>query len=188
MSDSLITGGILAGGQGSRMGGVDKGWVDYEGTPLIEVVLQRLKPQVDTLIINANRNFERYDALGYPVAQDQTDGYQGPLAGVAALMAAAKTPYLLIVPCDGPVFPLNLAHRLLAALKAEATTIAIAADTERYQPTYALLPTHLGDELNAFMAGGGRKIMAWYQQYPLSSVRFDQRNAFMNINSLDQLR
>ncbi len=188
MSNGLITGGILAGGQGSRMGGIDKGWADYEGTPLIEVVLQRLKPQVDTLIINANRSLNQYEALGYPLAQDQTKGYQGPLAGVATLMATAKTPYLLIVPCDGPLFPLNLAHRLRAALEAESTTIAIAADAERYQPTYALLPIRLGDELDAFMADGGRKIMAWYRQYPLSTVRFDQRNAFMNINSLDQLR
>lgn len=186
MPNPLISGGILAGGQGSRLGGVDKGWLDYQGKPLIAHVLDRLAPQVGQIMLNANRNQPRYAELGYPVVNDAHGGYPGPLAGIYALLNACETPWLLIAPCDAPFLPLDLASRLFQALETENAVIAIARDAKRKQPTHALIRQSLLADLDAFLQRGERKVMAWYAQHKHCFVEFDER-AFVNINTPEDL-
>jgi molybdopterin-guanine dinucleotide biosynthesis protein A len=189
MSETGITGVVLAGGQGRRMGGEDKGLVDFQGRPLIAWVIDALLPQVDTLIINANRNTERYAELGYPVVPDALGGYQGPLAGFASGMEHARTPLVLTVPCDGPMLPSDLTARLAEGLRAGEAEIAVAHNGERIQPVYALLRTSLLPSLKAFLAGGERKIDRWYASHRTVTVDFSDRpDTFANINSPEDRR
>ncbi|RMG37879.1 MAG: molybdenum cofactor guanylyltransferase [Gammaproteobacteria bacterium] len=178
-----ITGGILAGGRGSRMGGVDKGLVAFAGRPLIEQVVQGLAPQVDHLVINANRNLDRYRSLGFPVVSDRLEGHQGPLAGFAALMHACEDPWLVTAPCDTPQIPPDLVARLWAACAAEGCRIAVAHDGQRLQPAHALLDVSLLGDLEDFLAAGERKIDIWYARHPMVTVDFsDRAEAFLNLN------
>lgn len=153
---SQMTGLILAGGQGSRMGGQDKGLLDFHNRPLVEHVIDGLQPQVGKLLISANRNADTYRRYGCMVIADTVEGFQGPLAGFAAAMRVATTPYILTVPCDAPSVPPDLAQRLLTALQTEGAEAAVAHDGFRLQPVYALLPLCLLDDLQTFLAQGGR--------------------------------
>lgn len=181
---SQITGVILAGGRGRRMGGVDKGLVEIDGRPLVAHVLEALRPQVGRVVINANRNRERYAALGCAVVADAITGYHGPLAGIASAMEAADTPYLLTVPCDGPLLPADLAARLHARLNAEDAELCVAHDGGRLQPIFALLRRTLLPRLLAYVAGGGHKVEEWCQQQRLAVADFaDCAEAFVNVNT-----
>ena len=181
-----ITAVILAGGQGSRMGGLDKGWVSLKGEPLVQHVIRAIEPQVDRLIINANRNLERYRELGFPVVSDSLVGFQGPLAGFLAAMTRIEAGEILTLPCDGPSIPRDLVERLASARRRERSDIAVAHDGKRLQPVYALLPVRLRQSLQDYLAGGDRKIDRWYAQHSVSHVDFsDTPETFININTPD---
>ncbi len=184
-----ITGLVLAGGQGRRMGGVDKGLTLLRGRPMIAWVLERLAPQVGALLINANQNLEQYRALGYSVVTDEIGGFAGPLAGLQAGMRAARTPFVLTCPCDSPFIPTDLAARLFAALGPQDTDLAVVKTGNWHQPVFALVRTALMPNLTAFLEKGGRKIDAWYTTLKFAEVCFDdEEEAFSNINTLDELK
>lgn len=184
-----ITGLILAGGQGRRMGGVDKGLTPLRGRPMIAWVLERLAPQVGALLINANQNIEQYRTLGYPVVTDEIGGFAGPLAGLQAGMRAARTTFVLTCPCDSPFVPTDLAARLFAALDKQAADLAVVKTGTWHQPVFALARTALLPHLTAFLEKGGRKVDAWYATLEVIEVAFDdQEQAFSNINTPDELR
>lgn len=182
-----ITGVILAGGQGSRMGGQDKGLLAFQGRPLVEHVLAALQPQVESILISANRNQEHYQRYQHPVISDTLGGFQGPLAGFSAAMQAATTPYILTVPCDAPEIAPDMAARLWAALQRDSAELAVAYDGERLQPVHALIAVKLLPSLQAFLANGDRKIDLWYAQHRTAIVDFsDCRQIFRNINTPQQ--
>ncbi|MEJ2060433.1 MAG: molybdenum cofactor guanylyltransferase MobA [Gammaproteobacteria bacterium] len=184
---SQITAVVLAGGQGSRMGGVDKGLTRLDGQPMVSHVLHRLAPQTGRLLINANRNRTAYAALGYPVLGDRLDGYQGPLAGIACALAQIETPLLLTAPCDTPLLPDDLALRLFRGMQAGQAEIAVAFDGERVHPVCALLRRELAPSLDEYLNGGGRKIDLWYAQHATVGVDFSDRpDAFLNVNSPEE--
>lgn len=195
-----ITGLILAGGRGSRMGGTDKGLQNFRGLPLALQTLMRLQLQslpLQEVLINANRNLSAYESLGVPVWPDSIDGFAGPLAGFLTGLERCETPLLLTVPCDTPLFPLDLAERLHAALIAQNADLAMAAAPEadgtvRPQPVFCLLKTDLLDSLVQFTHQGGRKIDAWTGQHRCAIVPFDlpgdSAHAFANANTLAELQ
>ena len=187
-----ITGLILAGGRGSRMGGVDKGLQNHLGMPLAMQALLRLQPQVGALMINANRNLAAYESMGVPVWPDALADYPGPLAGFLAGLERCETPYLVTVPCDSPNFPVDLVERLAAALVAEDAEIAMAATREdgqlQVQPVFCLMAATLMESLVAFTQGGQRKIDSWTGQHRCATVVFDDADAFFNANTLDELQ
>ena len=192
-----ITGIILAGGRGSRMGGVDKGLQLFNGMPLVKNALALLKPQVGTLLVNANRNLNTYEALGVPVLTDDLADFAGPLAGFLAGLAHCTTPYLMTAPCDTPCFPADLVARLSETLVLENADIAMASspdDTGKlcHQPVFCLIKRELLTSLQVFTDGGGRKIGAWAAQHRLARVPFnlahDNPKAFYNVNTLADLQ
>ncbi len=187
-----ITGLVLAGGRGSRMGGIDKGLQNHLGLPLAMHAVLRLGPQVGHLMINANRNLGAYDAMGVPVWPDALADYPGPLAGFLAGLEHCETPYLVTVPCDTPNFPADLVARLAAALVAEEAQIAMAATLEdsqlQVQPVFCLLQAGLIESLVAFTHGGQRKIDRWTRQHRCATVVFDDADAFFNANTLEELQ
>ncbi|WP_127806109.1 molybdenum cofactor guanylyltransferase MobA [Hydrogenophaga sp. NH-16] len=195
-----ITGLVLAGGRGSRMGGVDKGLQNFHGTPLALNALMRLQMQegnlVGHLMVNANRNLSAYEAFGAPVWPDTLDNFAGPLAGFLTGLERCETPWLLTVPCDSPRFPLDLALRLAQAFEAPDTEIAMAAAREddgqwRAQPVFCLMKVGLLESLAEFTRSGGRKIDRWTGQHRTVVVPFDRPGddplAFANANTLDEL-
>ena len=185
---SGITGVILAGGQGRRMGGVDKGLRELRGKPMIEWVLERFAPQVDAVLINANQNLERYARFGYPVVTDEIGGYAGPLAGLQSALRAARHPLLATVPCDSPFLPADLVARLVAALQARPAQLAVARTGDQPHPVFCLCRCDVLPHLTQFMAGGGRKIDAWYATLRVAEVAFDdEADAFSNINTPEEL-
>jgi molybdenum cofactor guanylyltransferase len=186
---AAIIGIILAGGQARRLGGVEKGLVEVAGRPMIEWIIEALVPQVDAVLINANRNPDQYGRYGFPVVADRLPNFQGPLAGFAAGMEEVPPDAaILTVPCDSPVPPPELAERLLEALAAGNAELAVAHDGERLQPVYALIPASLRDSLNAFLASGERKIDLWYARHRMATADFsDRRGHFLNLNRPDEL-
>jgi len=181
---SDITAVVLAGGRGRRMGGRDKGLLELKGRPLIEYLLDAVSPQVGSIIINANRNQERYAAYDHPVVADTLENFQGPLAGFLCAMAAASTPYLLVLPCDSPFLPADYVSRMARTLLDQQAELAVAHDGKRLQPVYALLPRSLRPSLEAFLAAGDRKIDLWYAQHRMTPVDFsDCPELFRNINT-----
>ena len=187
-----ITGLILAGGRGSRMGGVDKGLQNYAGVPLAMHALMRLGPQVGQMMINANRNLGAYEAFGLPVLPDAVPDYAGPLAGFLAGLERCETPYLVTVPCDSPLFPLDLVRRLGEALVDHDAEIAMAATREdgalQVQPVFCLLKTDLRESLIRFTQSGQRKIDKWTAQHRCVEVPFDDAHAFTNANTPAELQ
>ena len=159
---SDVTGVVLAGGQGRRMGGVDKGLVELEGRPLAAWVIERLAPQVGALIVNANQNVERYAAFGHPVVSDAVGGYAGPLAGLHAALTAARTQWVATAPCDSPFLPHDLVARLWRSATDAQATLAVARTFDQPHPVFALVRRDVRVSLDAFLAAGGRKIDAWY--------------------------
>lgn len=185
---SSITGVILAGGMGRRMGGQDKGLVEFEGRPLIAHVMDIIAPQAAEIFVNANRNIAAYRRFGHPVIADELEGFQGPLAGVLAAMEQSTTPLLLVVPCDAPYLATDFAQRLLQALEQQQADIAVAHDGERLQPVHALISTSLAPDLRTYLDSGQRKIDRWYEKHALALADFsDQPDSFININTLEQL-
>ena len=186
-----ITGLVLAGGRGARMGGVDKGLQNHLGVPLAMHALLRLGPQVGELMVNANRNLGAYESMGAPVWPDSIPDYAGPLAGFLAGLERCETPYLVTVPCDSPLFPENLVARLAEALVAEAAEIAVAAiregDEVRAQPVFCLMQASLVESLVRFTAGGQRKIDRWTALHRCAAVLFDDAAAFANANTTAEL-
>jgi molybdenum cofactor guanylyltransferase len=200
LNTPAITGLILAGGRGSRMGGIDKGLQNFRGLPLalqtlMRLQLQSLPPQ--EVLINANRNLSAYESLGVQVWPDSLDDYAGPLAGFLTGLERCETPLLLTVPCDTPLFPLDLVERMHQALVDQDTDLAMAAALEadgtvRPQPVFCLLKIDLLESLVAFTQAGGRKIDAWTTQHRCALVPFDQPGdnpaAFSNANTLQELQ
>ncbi|MCC8394994.1 molybdenum cofactor guanylyltransferase MobA [Paraburkholderia sp. MMS20-SJTR3] len=191
-----ITGLVLAGGRGTRMGGVDKGLQTLHGEPLAAHVLRRLAPQTSALLISANRHSDIYAALGSPyratVVADTVAGFPGPLAGLLAGMQAAGSEYLLSAPCDSPWLPTDLAARLAQALDANHADIATVTTLDAHgdaslHPVFALLRTALADDLGAFLAAGERKVRAWYARHTTVEVVFGDERPFYNANSLQEL-
>jgi molybdopterin-guanine dinucleotide biosynthesis protein A len=188
MSADGITGIILAGGMGRRMGGVDKGLADLDGRPLVAHVLARLSPQVDDVLINANQNADRYSAFGVPVIADAIGGFAGPLAGLHAGLTTATHAFVVTVPCDSPFLPDDLVARLGAALGARNAQLAVARTFDQPHPVFALVRRDVLPHLTAFLAAGGRKIDAWYSTLDAIEVTFDdEAQAFRNINTADEL-
>lgn len=183
-----ITAVVLAGGMARRMGGVDKGWMELNGKPLIRHVLDRVVPQAERCLINANRSLDAYGALGYPVVTDLEGDFQGPLMGIATGLHHATTEWVLFVPCDGPKVPLDLAGRMLGQARAQGADIAVAHDGQRLQPVVALVKRSLLPSLQAMLAEGERKIDRWYAKHSVAVVDFsDQADAFINVNRRDDL-
>jgi molybdopterin-guanine dinucleotide biosynthesis protein A len=186
-----ITGVILAGGRGSRMGGADKGLQNHRGVALALHALLRLGPQVGQLMISANRNLGAYESFGVPVWPDPVSEFAGPLAGFLAGLERCETPLLLTVPCDTPNFPDDLAARLAAALDAEQAELAYAVTIEdgreQAHPVFCLMQSALCESLVAFLHSGGRKIDAWFAQHRAIAVRFDDASAFFNANTAAEL-
>jgi molybdopterin-guanine dinucleotide biosynthesis protein A len=178
-----ITGLVLAGGRGSRMGGEDKGLITIAGRPMVAYVLDILRPQVGTLLLSANRNRERYAAYGFPVLADTVDGYLGPLAGVFTALQKCTTEFLVTVPCDAPLLAPDLVARLYAACTQAGTDIAVASDGAFPQPVFLLARPSLATSLESYLAGGGRKAHAWLGQLRAAEADFsDQPDTFVNIN------
>ena len=183
-----ITGVVFAGGQGRRMGGVDKGLVALAGRPLVAQVIERLAPQVGALVINANQNRDRYVSFGYPVVADVVPGFAGPLAGLHAGIVAATTPYVVTSPCDSPFLPRDLVGRLAAAFAAPSVDLAVARTFAQPHPVFSLVRTDVRPHLEAYLQGGGRKIDAWYATLRVVEVAFDdEADAFRNINTVAEL-
>ena len=182
-----ITGVILAGGRAQRMGGIDKGLILLNGKPMIEHVIAALRVEVDSLLINANRNLEQYATFGYPVIPDIMDGYLGPLAGMASGMRAAGTKYIVTAPCDSPLVSDGLVRRLYQTLIRESADISVAHDGERMHPVFALMRRDLLPDLLDYLNAGGRKIDSWYAQHRLAVAYFnDASESFRNINSPEE--
>lgn len=183
-----ISGAILAGGLGRRMGGLDKGLQRLQGRPLVEWVAERLGPQVDEMLLNANRNAVIYRQLGFSVVPDRIEGFAGPLAGLHAALSAATHPLVVTVPCDSPFFPGDLVARLHDALEEGARDLAIARTPDRLHPVFCLCRRSLLPGLADFLNSGERRVQAWCGRVNAVEVMFaDGDGAFENINTPDQL-
>lgn len=188
MKDGEVTGLILAGGQGRRMGGIDKGLQPFRGRPMVEWVVERLAPQVGALLINCNQNLDAYARLGHAVVADRIGGFAGPLAGLHAGLSEARTPLVATAPCDSPFLPPDLVSRLRAALEARQAQLAVARTGTQPHPVFSLCRGDLLDHLSQYLAGGGRKIDAWYAALRVAEVAFDdEAEAFANINTREEL-
>lgn len=183
-----ITGVILAGGLARRMGRIDKGLISVNGRPLIEYVIEALIPQVNNLIINANRNREVYESYGYPVIADRYADFQGPLAGMSSCMSVAETDYILTVPCDSPFIPPDLVQRFYHRLKQGHADICVASNGRRIQPVFALIKIKLQNQLLDYLERGERRIDKWYTEQNTVKVDFsDAKQTFVNINTPEKL-
>jgi molybdopterin-guanine dinucleotide biosynthesis protein A len=186
-----ITGLVLCGGRGSRMGGVDKGLQAHQGLPLAMHALLRLSPQVGQVMINANRNLAAYESMGVPVWPDPIEDYPGPLAGWLAGLEHCETPYLVTVPCDTPGFPADLVARLASALAEADADVASAATVEggalQAQPVFSLLKASLIEDLVASLHAGERKIDRWTARHRCVQVPFEDAQAFFNANTVQEL-
>lgn len=189
MSDKRrISAVILAGGQGRRMGSVDKGLIALQGRPMVEWVLERLRPQVDEVLINANQNLEQYREFGVPVFSDAIGGFAGPLAGLHAGLGHAGHPLVVTAPCDSPFLPTDLVARLADALESEGADLAVARTFEQSHPVFCLCRREVLPHLEDFLSSGGRKIDRWYETLKVVPVQFDdQEAAFSNINTREEL-
>jgi molybdenum cofactor guanylyltransferase len=183
-----ITGVVLAGGQGSRMGGVDKGLQPFRGRPMVAHAIERLRPQVDELLVNANRNPEAYAGFGHPVISDEIEGFAGPLAGFERGLAHAGGRLVVTVPCDSPFLPADLVQRLRAGLEANEADIAVARTGDQAHPVFCLMRREVLASLQGFLASGQRKIDRWYAELRVAEVAFDdEADAFLNINTREEL-
>ena len=184
ISPADITAVILAGGQGRRMGGIDKGLIEIDGRPLVEILIEKLRAQELGIIINANRNQSRYAGYGYPLAPDLLADYQGPLAGFASAMMAATTDFILTLPCDSPLLVPDYVDRFRRNHDRNRAAIYVAHDGDRLQPVHALIRVDLLPSLQAFLDSGERKIDRWYAQHDFQQTDFsDCADMFRNINT-----
>ncbi|MBU3597557.1 molybdenum cofactor guanylyltransferase MobA [Polynucleobacter bastaniensis] len=192
ISSEHITGLILAGGRAQRMGGIDKGLIPFHGKPLIESAISRLKPQVSTILINANRSITKYSHYGYPVLMDETPDFSGPLAGFSVGLKHCKTPYLLTSPCDSPLLPTDLAEKMAHQLEDDDLELVFASSKEDdgktwSQPVFCLMKSDLQDSLNAFLSKGDLKIDRWFKELRSATVVFENAQAFANVNTPEEL-
>jgi molybdenum cofactor guanylyltransferase len=188
VSGADITGVILAGGRGQRMGAIDKGLQDLQGRPMVQWVLERLAPQVHSVLINANRNLPVYAGFGCPVLPDKIPDFAGPLAGLHVALARAATPLVVTVPCDSPFLPADLVQRLYAALVAGKAELAVARAGGRVHRAFCLARRELLPQLDAFLAAGERKVGLWHASLKVVEVPFDdEAAAFENINTPEEL-
>ncbi len=189
MTPPKITALILAGGRGSRMGSVDKGLQLFSGKPMVAHVLDRITPQADEIIINANRSINEYAAFGHRVIADAIDGFAGPLAGLHVGMMHATTPLIVTAPCDSPFLPLDLVARLLLAMEKGNADLAVAKTYDQVHPVFCLVKRSMEPHLRSFLETGQRKIDKWYATLKVVEVQFDdQEAAFANINTEEELR
>jgi molybdenum cofactor guanylyltransferase len=183
-----VTGLILAGGLGRRMGSVDKGLVAFNGRPMVASVIERLQPQVNELLINANRNLDDYRRFGFRVVPDEIEGFAGPLAGLERGFAEAAHDLIVTTPCDSPFLPSDLVTRLRSALESHRVDLAVAKTGTQAHPVFCLARRSLHQHLRTFLLGGGRKIDAWYATLNTIEVSFDdEAEAFANINTKREL-
>jgi len=184
-----VTGVVLAGGQGRRMGSIDKGLVLLHGLPMVRHALDRFVPQVDDVLINANQHHDQYAAFGFPVVPDAIGGYAGPLAGLHVGLTHAVQPLVATVPCDSPFLPADLVARLLGGLQTADAELAVARTFDQPHPVFALVRRSVLPHLTRYLEGGGRKIDAWYATLKTVEVAFDdEADAFRNINTADELQ
>ena len=193
ISTKDITGLILAGGRAQRMGGIDKGLIPFHGKPLIESAIAKLKPQVQTIVINANRSITKYATYGYPVVMDETPDFSGPLAGFSVGLKVCRTPYLLTSPCDSPLLPNNLAELLAVEMGRGDFQLVYASSKEAdgkvwAQPVFCLMRSNLQDSLDQFLQKGDLKIDRWFKELRSSTVVFDDPLVFANVNTPDELK
>lgn len=185
--DAAITGLVLAGGRATRMGGEDKGLIRIAGQPMVAHVLQRLRPQVQKLLVNANRNAAAYAELRVRVVPDRMPEFPGPLAGMASGLAAADTPWVVTAPCDSPLIPADLVARLYRAVREQDADLAVAEGGGRLQPVFALLPVSLLGDLEAYLLSGERKIDHWFRQHRMAVADFsDCAETFINVNTPEE--
>lgn len=183
-----VTGLVLAGGQGSRMGGVDKGLQPFRGKPMVAHVLERLAPQVAEIIINANRNPQAYAGFGHRVVADEIEGFAGPLAGFERGLAHASHALVMTVPCDSPFLPQDLVERLHEAMAREEAQLAVAKTGDQLHPVFSLMRRDVHASLRDFLASGQRKIDKWYGALRVVEVPFDdEAEAFENVNTREEL-
>ncbi len=192
ISQTEITGLILAGGRAQRMGGIDKGLIPFHHRPLIESAINRLKPQVGSIMINANRNIEQYAAYGYPMVSDADSSFSGPLAGFAAGLKACPTEYLVTTPCDSPLLPTNLVELLVTKMTEGSFDLVYASSKDPAgktwaQPVFCLMRVSLSKSLEEFISLGDLKIDRWFKELNSSTVVFDSESAFANINTPEEL-
>ena len=193
ISPEQITGLILAGGRAQRMGGIDKGLIPFNGKPLIESAITRLKSQVGPILINANRNVTKYASYGFPVIMDETPDFSGPLAGFAAGLKICTTPYLLTTPCDSPLLPSDLGIKLATEMIRDDFQLVYASSKEVdgkiwAQPVFCLMRTDLQESLNTFLQKGDLKIDRWFKELRSSTVVFDDVQVFANVNTPEELK
>ncbi|MCP4995376.1 MAG: molybdenum cofactor guanylyltransferase MobA [Gammaproteobacteria bacterium] len=182
-----ITGVILAGGRATRMDGLDKGLIELAGRSMIEHVIDSMRPQVDHLMINANRNHQIYQRYGVPLFADSISGFSGPLAGITAALEQSRTDLVLMAPCDGPWLPKDLLIRLYEEMEATGKKLCVAHDGERTQPLFGLYQRELLPSIKAYLAGGDRKLMLWIDQQQPAVVDFSHSpNAFVNVNTPEE--
>jgi molybdopterin-guanine dinucleotide biosynthesis protein A len=192
ISPEHITGLILAGGRAQRMGGIDKGLISFHQKPLIESAISRLQNQVGQILINANRNITKYAGYGYPVVMDETPDFSGPLAGFSIGLKGCKTPYLLTIPCDSPLLPLDLSKRLATEMERGPFDLVYASSLESgktwAQPVFCLMRTNLQESLAACLTKGDLKIDRWFKDLKTSTVIFNDAQAFANVNTPEELK
>ncbi|HQT19664.1 MAG TPA: molybdenum cofactor guanylyltransferase MobA [Polynucleobacter sp.] len=190
-SSKKITGLILAGGRAQRMGGIDKGLIPFHNKPLIESAIERLKPQVASILINANRNITKYAHYGYPVIMDETPDFSGPLAGFSIGLKHCQTPYLLTSPCDSPLLPSHLAEKMVTELELNNLDLVYASSLEDgkawAQPVFCLMRSNLRDSLTNFLNKGDLKIDRWFKELHSGTVIFENALAFANVNTPEEL-
>ena len=186
--DHCITGVVLAGGQGSRMGGVDKGLQPFRGKPMAAHAIERLAPQVDELLVNANRNPQAYEQFGHRVIADEIEGYAGPLAGFERGLFHAAGNLVVTVPCDSPFLPADLVARLRRALEENGADLTVAKTGAQAHPVFSLMRREVLASLQEFLSSGQRKIDRWYSSLKVVEVSFDdEADAFLNINTREEL-
>ena len=188
-----ITGLILAGGRAQRMGGIDKGLIPFLGKPLIESAIAKLQPQVQTIVINANRNITKYASYGYPVIMDEQPDFSGPLAGFSVALKHCKTPYLLTSPCDSPLLPSNLAALLIAEMVRGDFELVYASSKEAdgkiwAQPVFCLMHSTVQESLSNFLMKGDLKIDRWFKELKSGTVIFEDPQLFANVNTPEELK
>ena len=185
----VISAIILAGGRATRMGGMDKGLIQFRDQPLIQHAISRLRPQVDEILINSNREIAQYETFGFKVLQDENSEFLGPLSGMLLGLKHATHDLVLSVPCDSPLLPLNLAERLYNGMLGSLTDIAVASSDDNAHPVFCLMKKSILHSLEAFLDAGERKVSAWQKSQAYCEVDFsDCANAFVNLNTLEELR
>lgn len=187
-SQTKVAGVILAGGRARRMNNQDKGLVNFKGRPMVSYAIAALAPVVDQLFINANRNIEQYRQFGWPVISDQTDSFDGPLAGVLTAMIHADADVLVIMPCDSPLIKTEHLQKLLLTRAENNADVAVAFDGIRLHPVFLAIKTALQTSLQDYLAGGQRKVAVWLEQQNLVQADFsNEPEIFGNINTMTEL-